>query len=205
MNTQILNEYQQKITILAILCSKTSKHYSTYKNTLVLPNILITAALTILNSIITDVNNIKLVNISLSASSTLLIALDKSFQFSEKASLFFKSSTNLITLSHSIDKYKVNPTNDNSNEFVNHLINQYDSIIENITYEIPSYIIDNVLQQFDDNMINEIQLPIIMLTSGSVKIKKNKISPNMLLSIPTHIRRLSSKNSLDNNVDLNAS
>jgi hypothetical protein len=59
MNTQILNEYQQKITILAILCSKTSKHYSTYKNALVLPNILITTALTILNSIITDVNNIK--------------------------------------------------------------------------------------------------------------------------------------------------
>lgn len=162
MEKTILDDYQQKITILAILCSKTSKHYSTYKNALVLPNILITAALTILNSIITYVNNIKLVNISLSATSTLLIALDKSFQFSEKSSLFFKSSTNLTTLSHSIDKYKINPTNDNTNEFINHLINQYDSIIENITYEIPSYIIDSVLEQFDDNIINDIQLPIIM-------------------------------------------
>tara|TARA_Y100000389_G_scaffold146531_1_gene145245 strand:- start:9265 stop:9816 length:552 start_codon:yes stop_codon:yes gene_type:complete len=174
-NTQkLLDEYYQKITMFAILCSKSSKYYSFRKNLLIIPNILITAILTIINSLFTDTNDIKIANIILSACSTLLIALDKSFQFSEKSSLFHKTSINFTTLSHMIDKFYIQPDTVNINE----LINSYDNIIENITYEIPSSIIDIVINQFDD----DVKIPLIMLTSNNAtkkQLKKNKIGASV--------------------------
>lgn len=178
MNSKI-QDYSQKISIFAILCSKSSKYYSFYKNILVFPNIFIGITLTMLNSIFTDINDIKYANIILNAVSTLLIALDKSFQFSEKASLFHKSSISFTTLSHSIDKYNVQPHDVDINDFLNKLIDDYDNLIDNLSFEFPSSVIEDVIKQFDGN---NVQLPLIVFTSSNANISQfinNQIHPDV--------------------------
>lgn len=178
MNSKI-QDYSQKISIFAILCSKSSKYYSFYKNILVFPNIFIGITLTMLNSIFTDINDIKYANIILNAVSTLLIALDKSFQFSEKASLFHKSSISFTTLSHSIDKYNVQPDDIDINDFLNKLIDDYDNLIDNLSFEFPSSVIEDVIKQFGNN----VKLPLIVFTSSNANISQfitnNKIHPDV--------------------------
>jgi hypothetical protein len=180
---KIIDEYYQKISIFAILCSKASKYYTFYKNMLILPNILIGSILTILNSIFNNTNDIKYANITLNALSTLLITLDKSFQFSEKSASFLKSSISFTTLSHAIDKFYVNPHGSNKEDitnFINMLITDYDKLIESLSYEIPSSIIENVISQFG----NDIKIPLVMLTSSNANINHFQKSRMQSVFIP---------------------
>lgn len=166
----ILEDYTDQITILAVLCSRTAKYYNWKRHCLIVPNIFITSTLTILNAIFENTNNLKIVNVALNGFSTLLIALDKSLQYSEKASLFFKSGQLLTTLSHSIDKHKLSGNKESEEEFLKTLINNYDNIISNITYEIPSHIIDKVSQICE----RDINIPLVLMTSNNTKLQNIK-------------------------------
>ena len=167
----VLRDYSQKIIVFSVICSKTSVYYTYYKNILMFSNICIGSLLTILNSLFTDTNKLKLANISLNAILTVCIAFDKSFQFSEKADFFHKISTSFTTLSHSIDKYNINPNNVDIKIFMNNIIQEYDNLIESINYNIPSYIVKQIITQFG----TDIDLPLIVFSASNSKSHLTKI------------------------------
>lgn len=170
----ILDNYTQQITVLAILCTKTSKYYNRKRHCLIIPNIIITSMLTILNAVFENTNHLKIANVILNASSTLLIALDKSLQYSEKATLFFKSSQLLSKLSHDVDRHRLNAEVETEQEFLKTLINDYDNIVSNITYEVPNSIITSVSKAFDC----DIRIPLVMMANSNMNLKRIQITSN---------------------------
>lgn len=132
-NKDMLNEYKNKIEVMSRLCHESSGHFSGIKNMLVLPSILISAALVILNSLATNQEDDKVkegityTNIVLNAIGFILVSWQNQFKIAEKAQNFKDLGDSFIKLHHSIDRSTNSGTL--NNQFLNNLIDKYDNYL----------------------------------------------------------------------------
>lgn len=164
LNKSMLDEYKTKIEIMSKLCHDAGGYYSGIKNKLVLPSILISATLVILNSLGANQEDEKILegitytNIVMNAIGFILITWENQFKISEKAQNFKDIGDSFIKLHHSIDR-SLNSGNLN-NQFLNNLIDKYDTLLSQCD-SFPGHIANNVKKQYDEKT----ELPMVLTSS----------------------------------------
>ena len=145
----ILKDYSDKCYITAILCELSYNYYSTIHNISLLPTILGSSILTILNS--SEINNevMKKVNISINGVNTIILALVNTYKLNDRINSFNNSRIKFNKLNHLIESV-VNKHMDRDIDrgIIENIINDYDKIFEDIPYRFPNHIRQKVIEKW---------------------------------------------------------
>lgn len=178
---QLLKIYQDKAYVSAILCEKSSNHYSLLKNIFNVPVILASSFMSILNSSQIDENKLKYINIIVNALTALILSLANNFKFQERATNFKTQGNKFNKLVHSIEDNLVNEPNSITTDTVRNFISCYDTINENIDFDFPYHIKQNVRSVF----LNQRTLPnVLNCTSSHSPVSTPKINSDVVIPIP---------------------
>jgi len=153
----ILKEYRDKTYIYQILTTKTNEYYSQIKQIINIPLIISSSLMTILNSGSFDPETMKVPNIVINALTALLISLINNYKIVEKQQTFRNLSLKYMNLLHDIEDKIVNDTNLEADE-VRTIIKQYDDLISQTEYIIPTRIKNKIKKQYQGKMY----LPVIL-------------------------------------------
>ena len=163
IDTQMLEEYKTKMTVMSRMCQDASGHFTSIKNKLTLPLILISAGLVVLNSLNANQDDKKIseriayVNIALNAINFIIVSYQNQFRISEKAQTFRNMRDDFIRILHSVDTAKNGGTL--NNQFLCNLIDKYDTLIAGCP-SIPGYIKTKVMNSYKNH--NKDHLPVIL-------------------------------------------
>lgn len=135
----ILREYRDKTYIYQILTTKTNEYYSQIKQIISIPLIVSSSIMTILNSGTFDSESMKIPNICINAVTALLISLINNYKIVEKQQTFRNLSLKYMNLLHDIEDKLINDNNIEPDE-VRTIIKQYDDLISQTEYIIPSHV-----------------------------------------------------------------
>lgn len=164
-NKEMLSEYKNKIEVMSKLCHESSGYFSGIKNMLVLPSILISAALVILNSLATNQENervkegVTYTNIVLNAIGFILVSWQNQFKIAEKAQNFKDLGDSFIKLHHSIDRSTNSGTL--NNQFLNNLIDKYDNYLSQCD-SFPGSAVNKIKLQYKNI---ETELPMVLTST----------------------------------------
>ena len=153
----IMKEYRDKTYIYQILTTKTNEYYSQIKQIINIPLIISSSLMTILNSGSFDPESMKVPNIVINACTALLISLINNYKIVEKQQTFRNLSLKYMNLLHDIEDKIVNDTNLEADE-VRTIIKQYDDLISQTEYIIPTRIKNKIKNQYQ----GKLYLPVIL-------------------------------------------
>lgn len=153
----ILKEYRDKTFIYQLLTTKTNEYYSNIKQIINIPLIISSSIMTICNSGSFEPEAMKVPNIVINALTALLISLINNYKIIEKQQTFRNLSLKYMSLLHDIEDKIANDTNIEPDE-VRTIIKQYDELITQTEYIIPTRIKNKVKKQYQ----GKIHLPIIL-------------------------------------------
>jgi hypothetical protein len=146
---EILKDYSDKCYITAILCELSYNFYSNIYNVSLLPTILGSSILTILNS--SEINDeiLKKINISINGVNTIILALINSYRLNDRINSFNNSRIKFNKLNHLIESVvNKNTDRDIDKGIVENIINEYDKLFEDISYQFPNHIRQKVIKKF---------------------------------------------------------
>jgi len=158
-NLKNLKIYKERCFINSLLFEQALSHNIFLRNIINIPLILISGILTILNSIIEDQNDMKVCNIILNGTVGLILSIINNFKINDKIVIYKNQKNKMIKLQHKIDNY-LNTYIDISIKDVEDIINSYDAIIEEVEYELPSFIKKRIKKKF-----NKFNLPLSLLST----------------------------------------
>lgn len=178
---QLLKNYQDKAYVSAILCEKSSNYYSMLKNIFNVPIILASSFMSILNSSQVEEKQLKYINIIVNALTALILSLTNNFKFQERAMNFKTQGNKFNKLVHSIEDNLVNEPQKITVDIVRNFIISYDSINENIDFDFPYHIKQNVRKIF----LNDRILPNILncQRSGTTPISTPKCHSDIVVPV----------------------
>ena len=107
-----------------------------------------------INSIVEDQQLLKILNIILNSSTGLILSLISNFKIYENIQNFHQLQIKFTKLSHLIDSKLTNEA-DITNDFIQNIIEDYDTISETQEYSYPSTIRKRVKHQYE----NKLSLP----------------------------------------------
>ena len=144
---ETLKVYGDKSYITTILCDLSYNYYSFIYNICLLPTILGSSVLTILNSSMIDESILKKLNIIVNGLNTIILALVNSYRLNDRINTFKNIKIKFNKLTHLIESI----TNKNSNGEINkaiieNIINEYDKLFEDLTYQFPHHIKQKVIK-----------------------------------------------------------
>lgn len=163
IDNEMLEEYKTKMTIMSQMCQDSAGHFTSIKNKLTLPLIIISAGLVVLNSLGTNqdddqiLERIAYVNIALNTINFIIVSYQNQFRISEKAQTFKNMRDDFIRILHSVDTAKNGGTL--NNQFLCNLIDKYDTLIGGCP-SIPGYIKTKVINSYKNH--NKDHLPVIL-------------------------------------------
>ena len=146
---EILKDYSDKCYITAILCELSYNFYSTIYNISLLPTILGSSILTILNS--SEINDgiLKKINISINGVNTIILALINSYRINNRINSFNNSRIKFNKLNHLIESIVSKNTDGNIDKgIIENIINEYDKLFEDISYQFPNHIRQKVIKKW---------------------------------------------------------
>lgn len=161
IDTDMLEDYKSKITIMSRLCQEAGGYFTGIKNKMTLPLIIISAGLVILNSLSTNAQNnknqeiISYINIFLNAINFIIISYLAQFKITEKSQTFRNARDDFIKLLHNTDTAKNGGTL--NNQFLSNLIDKYDTLIASCP-SIPQHIKNKVMKEIG----NAKALPVVL-------------------------------------------
>ena len=171
---EILKDYKDKAYITSILCELSYNWYSTIYNISLLPTILGSSILTILNSSEIKDDVLKKINISINGLNTIILALVNSYRLNDRINSFHNSKIKFTKLNHTLESI----LNKNSGEMlsidksiVENIINDYDKLWEDIPYQFPYHIRQKVIKSFG----GKFSLPNSLAVDFNNTIKKDYI------------------------------
>lgn len=147
----ILKKYNERIYISSILCDLSYNFYSNIFNISLLPTILGSSLLTILNSSEVPSNIMKIINISINGANTIILALMNSYKINERMSSFKNNKIKFTKLNHicesiiNRDNLETNPIDKTT---IDNIINEFDKLQEELIYQYPSHIRRKVIKRF---------------------------------------------------------
>lgn len=138
----ILDQYVDKSFVYSVLCSKASSYYNMLKYGFQLPLILTSTVMTYINANNDEsmAENMKIVNPVFNLITAVLLSINNMFKFESKANDFKNNSIKFQKLSHLIEQKILK--NDISDDFIQSIISQYDTIVENCL-DVPHHICNN--------------------------------------------------------------
>lgn len=148
---QLLQSYKDKSFISSILAEESYNYYVFIKNIINIPLIITNSGMVVINSIITDDNLLKILNIILNASTGLILSLISNFKIHENINQFNQIRIKYTKLSHLIDN-KLISDEEITNEFIKSVVEDYDQITENFDVIYPNHIKAKIKRQYETKM-----------------------------------------------------
>jgi hypothetical protein len=112
-----------------------------------LPTILGSSILTIMNSADIDISMMKIINITLNGLKTLILAISTNYKLNDRINNYKSNRTKIIKLQHIIESFilkneTITPT------LLEGFINEYDKIYEDLIFSFPHHIKMKVIQKY---------------------------------------------------------
>lgn len=144
---RILQDYRDKCYVSNILCVMNCEYYKTIRQLINIPLILSSTIMSIMNSSTVPENDLKIANIVLNASTSLLLSLIGNFKIVEKTSAFRNSAHKFNKLCHLIED-KLMIGENITNETVRQIIIDYDNINESLEFSFTNRSKDKCKKRF---------------------------------------------------------
>lgn len=185
---KVLDDYADRIFIYTVLLHQSSVYYNRLKTAFKIPLILISSGMSIVNSNFNlDNEIIRILNITLNITTALILSLIGTLKIEEHASLFSSTEKKFFKLGSLIEHRLIDEEEINS-DFVNSIIDQYNSIVEGLDYEIPNFICKRVRAQYAGKKT----LPLIINGIKKEEIYRSPIGSTKSLVNYNYERRFSS-------------
>lgn len=171
----ILKKYNERIYISSILCDLSYNFYSNIFNISLLPTILGSSLLTILNSSEVPSDIMKIINISVNGANTLILALMNSYKINDRMSSFKNNKIKFTKLNHicesviNRDNLETNPIDKTT---IDNIINEFDKLQEELIYQYPSHIRKKVIKRFGSTYT----LPNSLEIENSISLKSEFVN-----------------------------
>ena len=147
---KLLESYRDKAYVSNILCVETSNFYSFIKNLVNIPLILSSSVMTVLNSSDFDPMAMRIPNIVLNASTSLILSLINNYKLPEKHQAFRQKGIKYMHLTNQIEDSLTNDINNITVDKIRNYINEYDSIGESLEFGYPTHIKNRIRHRFID-------------------------------------------------------
>ena len=177
----LLKQYKEKAFISAILAEEACNYYSFIKNIINIPLIVCNSVMVCINSIITDQDTLKVLNIILNASTGLIIGMISNFKIYEKINQFHQLNSKFIKLSNLIDSKMTNELENINNVFIENIIIDYTNITESQEFAFPTKIRNKIKKQYE----NRLSLP-LSLNADIIVCENNVCCVNKGNESPSH-------------------
>ena len=149
---ELLKQYKDKSYINALLAEQSYDYYNFVKNIINIPLILCNTIMVIINSIITDQDLLKILNIILNSSTGLIISMISNFKIYEKIQQYHQLQIKFNKLNHQIDSKINNDMSNITSDYIIGVIEDYDQILESIEYTFPTKIKNRIKKQYENKM-----------------------------------------------------
>jgi len=136
-----------KIYITGILCELSYNYYNFINNCIMLPTILGSSILTIMNSADIDISKMKIINITLNGLNTLILAISTNYKLIDRINNYKTNKTRSIKLQHLMESFQLK-NNSISPEILEGFINEYDKIYEDLIFGFPYHIKMKVVKKY---------------------------------------------------------
>ena len=176
----LLKQYKEKAFISAILAEEACNYYSFIKNIINIPLIVCNSVMVCINSIITDQDTLKVLNIILNASTGLIIGMISNFKIYEKINQFHQLNSKFIKLSNLIDSKMTNELENINNVFIENIIIDYTNITESQEFAFPTKIRNKIKKQYENRLSLPLSLnaDIIVCENNVCCVSKGNESPS---------------------------
>jgi len=136
-----------KLYITSILCELSYNYYNLINNFIILPTILGSSILTVLNSSEIDTNKTKIINITINGLNTVILALSANYKLIDRINNYKVNKIKATKLQHIIESYllknePITPT------ILEGLVNEYDNIYEQLVFGFPNHIKYKVVKKY---------------------------------------------------------
>ena len=148
----LLKQYQEKSFVSSILAEEACNYFSFIKNIINIPLIICNSAMVCINSSITDQELLKILNIILNSSTGLILSLISNFKIYENIQQYHQLQIKYIKLSHLIDSKLANDLENINTEFIQNIIDDYDTITESQEFPYPSRIRKKVKKEYENKL-----------------------------------------------------
>jgi hypothetical protein len=152
----LLKQYKDKAFVNAILAEESCNYYNFVKNLINIPLIVCNSVMVCVNSIITEQDTLKILNIILNASTGLIIGMISNFKIYEKINQYHLLYNKYNKLSNLIDSKLTNDMENINITFIEGIIDDYNNIGEGQDFAFPSSIRKRVKKQY----VEKLSLPL---------------------------------------------
>ena len=149
---ELLKHYKEKAFVSAILAEEACSYFSFIKNIINIPLIICNSVMVCINSSITNQELLKILNIILNSSTGLILSLISNFKIYEHITQYHQLQIKYTKLSHLIDSRLTNDLENINIEFIQNVINDYDTISELQDFPYPESIKRKVKRQYDNKL-----------------------------------------------------
>ena len=136
-----------KTYITNILCDLSYNYYNFINNCIMLPTILGSSILTILNSAEIDNSRMKIINITLNGLNTLILAISTNYKLNDRINNYKTNKIKIIKLQHTIESYILKNETITS-AILEGFITDYDKIYEDLIFGFPHHIKMKVIKKY---------------------------------------------------------
>ena len=147
---KLLQSYRDKSYVTSILCSQTGEFYSFIRSMINVPLICFSSVVTIFNVMSNESSTVELkyANIGLNATTSLILTLIGNFKLAEKVTNFKNIEIKMNKLCHSIEDKLTNDLENTSTENIRQIINEYDTLNEQLDYPFIGFIKNRVKRTY---------------------------------------------------------
>jgi len=149
---ELLKQYQDKTFINALMAEEGYNYYNFLKNVINIPLIVCNTAMVIINSLISNEDLLKILNIILNASTGLILSMISNFKIYEHITLYHQLHIKFNKLNHSIHSKLTNDIDSITSEYITGIIEDYDLILEGMEFSFPSTIRKRIKEQYDGKL-----------------------------------------------------
>ena len=184
----LLQNYRDKSYIMSQLAQESTSFYSILRTIINMPIIITSSIMTIINSSF-QAEEVKVPNIILNASTSLILALMNNLKLSEKCGHFRNLNLKYTKLLHFIEDKLINELNELTKDDIKNIINQYDVLTENsLDFEFPNHIKNKIRKRY---MTSKSLPNILNCDTNFVKDKNNSdlIFSNSIKNIVVDMHR----------------
>jgi len=167
---ELLKQYKEKAFISSVLAEESYNYYNFVKNLINVPLIICNTAMVCINGSVEDQNTLKILNIILNSSTGLILSFISNFKIYEHISQFHQLQIKFNKLSHLIDSKITNEIDNINIDYIQNIIEDYDSICEGQEFAFPLKIKNKIKMQY----INKMSLP-TTLSADIVECKADSL------------------------------
>lgn len=153
MIDELENKYKDYCYVMSILCNRAGAHYSFIKQIFLVILVIPSSCMAVINGAFNE-TALKPVNIIVNAFVAILIAIQNTLKIAERADMFNQMSVKFVKLQSEIET-SLN-LGHMTNEKMQAYINNYNSLIEQISFNFPCRIKEQVKNKYNNRYLPHI-------------------------------------------------